>query len=234
MTRSLAGRRRAEATAFPSWIKPQLTKLVDQPPEGPERLHEIKFDGYRMHARLDRGAVRLLTRTGLDWTRKYLGVGAAVASLPARQAYLDGRLCGIRPDCTTSFSLIHNTSDSGHGDALVFFLFDLLHLDGEAISERPLAERKELLRALLTLASAPLQFSDHQIGRGRAFYEHACGLKHQERVLLNGNVKLCRREPGHGHFHPAAELNGFWRRGSAPRTGAERDRDRGPPESHPF
>jgi ATP-dependent DNA ligase len=56
-------------------------------------------------------------------------------------------------------------------------VFDLLHLDGEAISERPLAERKELLRALLTPASAPLQFSDHQIGRGRAFYEHACGLK---------------------------------------------------------
>ena len=57
-------------TALPNWIKPQLTKLVDQPPEGLEWLHEIKFDGYRMHARLDRGAVRLLTRTGLDWTPK--------------------------------------------------------------------------------------------------------------------------------------------------------------------
>jgi ATP-dependent DNA ligase len=61
MTRSLAGGRRAESTALPSWVKPQLTKLVDQPPEGPEWLHEIKFDGYRMHARLDHGAVRLLT-----------------------------------------------------------------------------------------------------------------------------------------------------------------------------
>jgi ATP-dependent DNA ligase len=68
MTRSLAGRRNAEATALPNWVKPQLTKLVDQPPEGTDWLHEIKFDGYRMHARLDRGAVRLLTRTGLDWT----------------------------------------------------------------------------------------------------------------------------------------------------------------------
>jgi len=56
----------------PEWIKPQLTKLVDEPPEGSEWLHEIKFDGYRMHARL-RGAVRLLTRTGLDWTHKYPG-----------------------------------------------------------------------------------------------------------------------------------------------------------------
>ena len=63
-------------------------------PEGPEWLHEIKFDGYRMHARLDRGAVRLLTRTGLDWTPKYPATAAALASLPARQAYLDGELCG--------------------------------------------------------------------------------------------------------------------------------------------
>jgi bifunctional non-homologous end joining protein LigD len=116
MARPLGGRRRTEATALPGWIKPQLTKLVDQPPDGPDWLHEIKFDGYRMHARLDRGTVRLLTRTGLDWTRKYLAVGVAIASLPARQAYLDGELCGIRPDGTTSFSLIQNASDSGHSE----------------------------------------------------------------------------------------------------------------------
>jgi bifunctional non-homologous end joining protein LigD len=177
MTRSLAAGRRAEATALPSWVKPQLTKLVDQPPDGPEWLHEIKFDGYRMHARLDRGSVRLLTRTGLDWTHKYPAIAAALASLPAREAYLDGELCGIRPDGTTSFSLILNASDTGNGDALVFFLFDLLHLDGETLGARPLQERKERLRELLSDASAPLQFSDHQIGRGRAFYDHACGLK---------------------------------------------------------
>ena len=139
--RSLAGRR-AEETALPGWIKPQLTKLVDQPPDGLEWLHELKYDGYRMHARLDRGAIRLLTRTGLDWTHKYPAIGVAVASLPARQAYLDGELCGVRPDGTTSFSLIQNASDTDNADALVFFLFDLLHLDGETITARPLNERK--------------------------------------------------------------------------------------------
>ena len=61
-------------------------------------LHEIKFDGYRMHARLDRGTVRLLTRTGLDWTHKYPAIAAAVTALPARQASLDGELRGVRPD----------------------------------------------------------------------------------------------------------------------------------------
>src|SRR5205814_3859848 len=109
-----------------------------------------KYDGYRMHARLDLGAVRLLTRTGLDWTHKYPAIAAAVASLPARQAYLDGELCGVRPDGTTSFSLIQNASDNGNSDALVFFLFDLLHLDGEDISSSPLRQRKERLRDLLS------------------------------------------------------------------------------------
>src|SRR5712672_431092 len=161
MVRSLEEWRRGEATALPAWVKPQLTRLVDTPPEGPEWLHEIKFDGYRMHARLDRGAVRLLTRTGLDWTHKYPGIAAAVSSLPARQAYLDGELCGVRPDGSTSFSLIQNASDTGNGDALVFFLFDLLHLDGEAISAQRLTERKKRLRALLAQTRPPLQFSDH-------------------------------------------------------------------------
>jgi ATP-dependent DNA ligase len=147
MARPLGGRRRAETVALPGWIKPQLTRLVDQAPEGPDWLHEIKFDGYRMHARLDRGAVRLLTRTGLDWTHKYPAIAAAVTSLPARQAYLDGELCGVRPDGTTSFSLIQNASDTGNSGALVFFLFDLLHLDGEAIAPMPVTERKERLRA---------------------------------------------------------------------------------------
>jgi DNA ligase D-like protein (predicted ligase) len=174
--RPLTRSRRAAATALSGWIKPQLTKLVDEPPDGPDWLHEIKFDGYRMHARLDRGAVRLLTRTGLDWTHKYPAIAAAVATLSAREAYLDGELCGIRPDGTTSFSLIQNASDSGNGDALVFFLFDLLHLDGEALGAMPLQERKKRLRVLLSGQGSPLHFSDHQIGHGQAFYDHACAL----------------------------------------------------------
>jgi len=66
--------------------------------------------------------------------------------LPAKQAYLDGELCGIRPDGKTSFSIIQTASDFGNAGALVFFLFDLLYLDGEVISAAPLRERKERLR----------------------------------------------------------------------------------------
>jgi bifunctional non-homologous end joining protein LigD len=130
-----------------------------------------------MHAGLDCGAVRLLTRAGLDWTPKYPAIAMAVASLPARQTYLDGELCGVRPDGTTSFSRVQNAWDAGNSGALVFFLFDLLHLDGEAIAPMPVTERKERLRGLLSGAGSPLHFSDHQIGRGRAFYDRACTLE---------------------------------------------------------
>jgi bifunctional non-homologous end joining protein LigD len=117
---------------------------VVEPPDGPEWLHEIKYDGYRMHARLDRGAVRLLTRTGLDWAHKYPAIASAITSVPARQAYLDGELAGVRPDGTTSFSLVQAASDAGNAGALVFSLFDLLHLDGEATGAMPLEGRKSV------------------------------------------------------------------------------------------
>jgi ATP-dependent DNA ligase len=129
----------------PHWIKPQLTELVNQPPDGPDWLHEIKYDGYRIHARIGDGDLRLLTRTGLDWTRKYPPIAAALKKLPVRTAYIvpvrtayiDGELCGVRPDGTTSFGIIQAASDSGNADALVFFLFDVLFLNGEDLRGLP-------------------------------------------------------------------------------------------------
>ena len=67
---------------LPAFVPPQLTALVPMPPEGEDWLHEIKFDGYRMHARIERGGVRLLTRTGLNWTDKYRPIAEALATLP--------------------------------------------------------------------------------------------------------------------------------------------------------
>jgi ATP-dependent DNA ligase len=117
-------------------VRPQLTQLVDAAPDGEQWLREIKFDGYRTHARLDRGSVRLLTRTGLDWTHKYPPIAEAVSSLGARQAYLDGDLCGVGPDGITSFSMIQLASDAGNAAGLVFFPFDFPHLAGEDLMAR--------------------------------------------------------------------------------------------------
>jgi ATP-dependent DNA ligase len=177
MPRTVAGRRRTDAAALPEWVAPQLTQLVDAAPDGDQWLHEIKYDGYRMHARLDRGAVKLLTRTGLDWTAKYPAIAKAVAELDARQAYLDGELCGVGPDGITMFNIVQLASDSGNAAALVLFLFDLLHLDGEDLRSRSLIKRKERLSALLANAGPSLHYSDHVIGQGPAFYEKACAMQ---------------------------------------------------------
>jgi ATP-dependent DNA ligase len=93
----------------PEWIEPQLTRLVDDAPDGPGWLHEIKYDGYPIHTRIDGNDVRLLTRTGLDWSHRYQATTAALGALKVRNAYIDGELCAV---------------------TLVFFAFDLLFLDG--------------------------------------------------------------------------------------------------------
>jgi len=182
MTRSAT--RSPTAAPLPDRVAPQLTQLVDAAPDGDQWLHELKYDGYRMHARHDRGAVKLLTRTGLDWTNKYPGIAKAVAALDVRTAYLDGELCGVGPDGITSFNIVQLASDRGNAAALVFFLFDLLHLDGEDLRPRPLIERKDRLSALLADAAPCLHYSDHVIGHGPEFYEKACTM-HVEGIVAN-------------------------------------------------
>jgi DNA ligase D-like protein (predicted ligase) len=105
-----------------------------------------------------------------------------VGELDTRQAYLDGELCGVGSDGITSFNIVQLASDSGNAAALVFFLFDLLHLDGEDLRERPLIERKELLRTLLANAAPCLHYSDHVVGQGPGFYEKA-GAIHVEGIV---------------------------------------------------
>jgi len=85
-----------------------------------------------MHTRLVSGRAQILTRRDNDWTDKYPAIAKFIAGLPAHNAYLDGELCGVLPDGRTAFNLIQNATDTGEG-SLVFFLFDLLHLDGEAV-----------------------------------------------------------------------------------------------------
>src|SRR5947209_7014671 len=158
MARSKA--RSVKRSALPGFIKPQLSRLIGEAPEGPDWLHEIKYDGYRMHARVDSGDVRLLTRTGLDWTHKYQPIATALSKLPVEQAYLDGELSGVREDGTTSFAIIQAASDTRNADNLVFFLFDLLFVNGEGLTGLPVTERKVRLATLLKDTGPTLQHSD--------------------------------------------------------------------------
>jgi ATP-dependent DNA ligase len=144
-------RRRRSHAASPGFVPPQLATFVKRAPDGPGFLHEIKLDGHRMAARLDNGDVRLLARTGLDWTSKYPAIAQALSELPVKSAYLDGELYGVLADGRTAFSIVQNAADRRSSSSLAFFLFDLLFLDGEDLRSLPLIERKDRLKTLLTM-----------------------------------------------------------------------------------
>jgi bifunctional non-homologous end joining protein LigD len=162
---------------MPAFIAPQLSLSVTVPPEGPDWAHETKLDGYRLHARLERGRVKLLTRTGLDWTARYETIAAAVAALDARALYLDGELCAVREDGVTSFPELQAATEAHLTAGLVYFIFDLLFLDGGDWRAAPLLERKERLRRLLAGVAPPLVFADHHQGEGGRFFKAVCGAK---------------------------------------------------------
>jgi DNA ligase D-like protein (predicted ligase) len=160
----------------PTWIKPQLTRLVEEAPTGKEWLHEIKYDGYRMHARIDGDKIQLLTRTGLDWSPRYKCTIEALRSLRVKSAYLDGELCALNADGVPVFSRLQAAMDEGRTDQLVFFAFDLLFLNGQSTAQLPLIERKERLKRLFKKEIQGLRYSEHVTGDGPRFREHACKL----------------------------------------------------------
>jgi bifunctional non-homologous end joining protein LigD len=123
---------------LPPFIPPQLSQPVAKPPSGAQWVHEIKLDGYRMAARMDNGRVQLLTRTGLDWTAKYPSAVAALANLNVKTAYIDGELCGVDDAGLSSFAQTQAATDGERGVHLVYYAFDLLHLEGRDVSKLPL------------------------------------------------------------------------------------------------
>jgi bifunctional non-homologous end joining protein LigD len=164
---------------------------VDNAPEGDAWLHEMKLDGYRTGARIEGGTVRLLTRTGLDWTARFRPIATSLASLPVKTVYLDGEVAVLGPDGVTSFAALQDALSKGHAGDLVYFAFDLLHLDGLDLTPLPLIERKATLKKLLARRrrGGSIHYSDHVQGQGEAFYVHACKLG------LEGIVSKLARSP---------------------------------------
>jgi DNA ligase D-like protein (predicted ligase) len=160
---------------LPAFVPPQLCQPVEKPPSGPQWLHEIKIDGYRVAARIDNGRVQLLTRTGLDWTAKYPSAVAALANVKVKTAYIDGELCGIDEKGLPSFAHTQAATDGESGARLVYYAFDLLHLDGRDVSKLPLIERKALLAPLI-VGKLGLQFNGHDTGDGELILKHAAKL----------------------------------------------------------
>jgi bifunctional non-homologous end joining protein LigD len=169
---------------LPEFVPPSLATLREQPPRGPQWLHEVKFDGYRIQARLDHGEVRLLTRKGLDWTGKFPNVARAVAALPAKTALIDGEIVIEDEHGISSFSGLQAALKAGERERFVYFVFDLLHLDGRDLTRLPLIERKRALEDLLRRAkrTGPIRYSEHFEGDGEQVLARACEL-HLEGIV---------------------------------------------------
>lgn len=180
------GRRRAIARGY----APELATLVAAAPEGDAWLHEAKFDGYRIGAIRAGDEVRLLSRTGQDWTDRFPGIAAAVRSLPSRDVLLDGEVAAVLPDGRTSFQALQNAFRSGGRTPLAYFVFDLLELDGKDLRDRALEDRKRALRALVAKSEGSVvRFSDHFVGGGGRVHAQAC------RLGLEGIVSKLRASP---------------------------------------
>ena len=150
-----------------------MAQLVDEAPEGPEWLHEQKFDGYRILAVKDGSEVALLSRRFKDWTKQFPAIATAISKLPARRAILDGECAAVMPDGRTSFQALQNAT-SGDAANLRYFAFDLLQVEDELLVALPLEQRKARLKQLLGTTPGRLRYSDHVEGHGRAFFELAC------------------------------------------------------------
>jgi bifunctional non-homologous end joining protein LigD len=189
-----AGERRRVAgagkAAMPDRLVPQLATLADAPPDGAEWLHEIKYDGYRLLARIEKGRVRLDTRNGLDWTLKFPALARALAALPVESALIDGELVALAEDGTTDFGDLQDRIARGDTGGLVFFAFDLLYRDGFDLTGAALEDRKAALAEIVPPgADDTVRYSDHQVGRGPDFFRLAC------RHHLEGTLAKRRDRP---------------------------------------
>jgi len=168
--------RKVAKSAMPDFIPPQLCETLERPPSADGWIHEIKFDGYRIQARIENGEVTLKTRKGLDWTAKYPAIATSAASLP--DAIIDGEICALDENGAPDFAALQAALSEGKTDALVYFAFDLLFEGSEDLRHLPLTERKKRLEALLSEAGEDprLRFVEHFETGGDAVLKSACKL----------------------------------------------------------
>ncbi|HEY4041312.1 MAG TPA: DNA ligase D [Rhodopila sp.] len=186
---------------LPDKQAPQLASVTESPPDEDDWLTEIKFDGYRLIASLEHGPspgqtkVRLLTRNGNDWTDRLPAVAKAVGKLHVDQAMVDGELVALDKDGVSSFPALQAALSNGRDHTLVFYLFDLLHLDGWDLRNCALADRKDRLKGLGTWRGM-LRFSDHQSGNAVGMLQAACKMKLEGIICKKADAPY---RPGRGH-----------------------------------
>ena len=163
--------------ALPEFIEPQLATLAGKPPSGDSWVHEVKFDGYRLLARIDAGRAKLKTRSGLDWTTKFPSLKKALEALPVVSALFDGEVVVETERGTPDFAGLQADLSEGRSDRFRYYLFDLMYLDGVDLTGATLLDRKRALGQLLSgYEGDVLKLSEHFTARGDVILTHACRL----------------------------------------------------------
>jgi bifunctional non-homologous end joining protein LigD len=159
---------------LPDFVSPQPATRVAAAPSGERWLHEAMLDGYRMTVRVERGRVRLLTRSHRDWTDRLPALARELSALHAKAALIDGELVVLDAEGRSQFSLLEDALASGREGSCVFYAFDLLHIDGRDLRALPLLDRKQRLEALIGRGSEHVRYTEHVVGNGSEVFARAC------------------------------------------------------------
>jgi len=153
--------------------KPCLPWPARTPPNGPDWLHEIKHDGFRILARKDDDRVWLFTRNGYDFAERYPRIVDAIVSLPADRCIIDGEAIVTDTNGLSVFDLLRYRR---HDHSATLCAFDVLELDGANLRPSPIEERKQHLAWILRLPHPGIALSATYNDDGMVIYEHACAL----------------------------------------------------------
>lgn len=152
-----------------AFVPPMLPTFVAEPPEGTEWIHEIKYDGWRTQVVVDKGAARVFTRNGLDWTDKFAPVAAAALALGHGRMILDGEMIVDGADGKPDYQKLRRVVKTWP-DLMRFVGFDVLHMDGHDLTGMALDDRRDLLEDLVTPARDSIRFSESFTGTGAGFF----------------------------------------------------------------
>ncbi|HTT81985.1 MAG TPA: DNA ligase D [Rhizomicrobium sp.] len=172
---------KSSSRLMPDFIAPELCTSVARAPSGANWVHEIKFDGYRMQLRVERGRALLRTRKGLDWTDKFPSIAEAAAGLP--DCIMDGEVVALDAHGVPDFAALQAALSEGRSETLIYFVFDLLFLKGEDLRSLPLEERKaRLARSLGDRGRSSIRYVEDFKAAGDAVLQSVC------RMSLEGVV----------------------------------------------
>ena len=173
---------KAPKETLPTFLPPELALSACNPPRTAGWIHELKLDGYRIQVRKDGARVRLLTRTGLDWTHRMRPIAQQLKAIRADSAVLDGEVVVLNENGTTSFADLQAAFQEGARKPLTYFAFDLLHLNGQNVRELPLVDRKAILAQVVRDVDGAVRFSEHLESDGEVIFRKACEL-HAEGIV---------------------------------------------------